>query len=88
MSSHFQIGIQFSHKREPLPYMVSQPLPWQVHSVSHSRRSSRAEEVSGNNTGSPVQLGSLYFHSKTLDFIQPLDFICTCPIIYCHERWN
>ncbi|XP_037553074.1 uncharacterized protein LOC119429535 [Nematolebias whitei] len=41
------IGIQFSHKREPLPYMVSQPLPWQVHSVSHSRRSSKAEEFDG-----------------------------------------
>ncbi|KAM3615545.1 uncharacterized protein V6R79_003869 [Siganus canaliculatus] len=27
--------------------MVSQPLPWQVHSVSHSRRSSKAEEFDG-----------------------------------------
>uniref|UniRef100_A0A3Q2D833 Uncharacterized protein n=1 Tax=Cyprinodon variegatus TaxID=28743 RepID=A0A3Q2D833_CYPVA len=34
-------------QEEPLPYMVSQPLPWQVHSVSHSRRSSKAEEFDG-----------------------------------------
>ncbi|XP_042342199.1 uncharacterized protein LOC121942950 isoform X1 [Plectropomus leopardus] len=27
--------------------MVSQPLPWQVHSVSHSRRSSKADEFDG-----------------------------------------
>ncbi|KAM4567341.1 uncharacterized protein PAE49_010695 isoform 2-T2 [Odontesthes bonariensis] len=27
--------------------MVSQPLPWQIHSVSHSRRSSKAEEYDG-----------------------------------------
>uniref|UniRef100_A0A667YPL0 Uncharacterized protein n=1 Tax=Myripristis murdjan TaxID=586833 RepID=A0A667YPL0_9TELE len=31
---------------EPLPYVVSQPLPWQVHSVSHSRKNSKADEVS------------------------------------------
>ncbi|XP_037835567.1 uncharacterized protein LOC119617699 [Kryptolebias marmoratus] len=41
------IGIQFARKPEPLPYMVSQPLPWQVHSVSHSRKSSKAEEFDG-----------------------------------------
>ncbi|XP_059186641.1 uncharacterized protein LOC131969585 [Centropristis striata] len=27
--------------------MVSQPLPWQVHSVSHSRRSSKVDEFDG-----------------------------------------
>ncbi|XP_061636896.1 uncharacterized protein LOC133481793 [Phyllopteryx taeniolatus] len=41
------IGEHFSRKQEPLPYMVSQPLPWQVHSVSHSRRSSKTDELGG-----------------------------------------
>uniref|UniRef100_A0A3P8SWG7 Secreted protein n=1 Tax=Amphiprion percula TaxID=161767 RepID=A0A3P8SWG7_AMPPE len=41
------IGMRFAQQQEPLPYMVSQPLPWQVHSVSHSRRSSKAEEFDG-----------------------------------------
>ncbi|XP_043976587.1 uncharacterized protein LOC122833228 [Gambusia affinis] len=41
------IGVRFAQKDEPLPYMVSQPLPWQVHSVSHSRRSSKAEQFEG-----------------------------------------
>uniref|UniRef100_A0AAY4CRC3 Uncharacterized protein n=1 Tax=Denticeps clupeoides TaxID=299321 RepID=A0AAY4CRC3_9TELE len=41
-----QLGVRWVRQPEPLPYMVSQPLPWQVHSVSHSRRGSRAEEVS------------------------------------------
>lgn len=43
---HFQIGVRFARQEDPLPYMVSQPLPWQIHSVSHSRRGSKAEEVS------------------------------------------
>lgn len=43
---YFQIGERFARQQDPVPYMVSQPLPWQVHSVSHSRRSSKAEEVS------------------------------------------
>lgn len=42
----FQIGVRFARQQDPLPYMVSQPLPWQVHSVSHSRRSSKVDEVS------------------------------------------
>ncbi|XP_060902532.1 uncharacterized protein LOC132980410 isoform X1 [Labrus mixtus] len=41
------IGTRFSRQPDPLPYLVSQPLPWQVHSVSHSRRSSKAEEFEG-----------------------------------------
>ncbi|KAG7478757.1 hypothetical protein JOB18_007433 [Solea senegalensis] len=42
------IGVRFARQQEPLPYMVSQPLPWQVHSVSHSRRSSsKADEFDG-----------------------------------------
>uniref|UniRef100_A0A3P9H704 Uncharacterized protein n=1 Tax=Oryzias latipes TaxID=8090 RepID=A0A3P9H704_ORYLA len=43
----FQIGTMFAPQEEPLRYMVSQPLPWQVHSVSHSRKSSKAEEFEG-----------------------------------------
>ncbi|KAF7663333.1 hypothetical protein LDENG_00211820 [Lucifuga dentata] len=38
------MGMRFARQQEPFPYMVSQPLPWQVHSVSHSRRSSKADE--------------------------------------------
>ncbi|XP_041667544.1 uncharacterized protein LOC121525561 isoform X1 [Cheilinus undulatus] len=41
------IGTRFARQQDPLPYLVSQPLPWQVHSVSHSRRSSKAEEFDG-----------------------------------------
>ncbi|MEQ2204272.1 hypothetical protein XENOCAPTIV_010706 [Xenoophorus captivus] len=41
------IGVQFAQQEEPLPYMISQPLPWQVHSVSHSRKTSKAEEFEG-----------------------------------------
>ncbi|XP_074534754.1 uncharacterized protein LOC141797348 [Halichoeres trimaculatus] len=41
------IGTRFAREQDPLPYLVSQPLPWQVHSVSHSRRSSKAEEFDG-----------------------------------------
>uniref|UniRef100_A0A673B160 Uncharacterized protein n=1 Tax=Sphaeramia orbicularis TaxID=375764 RepID=A0A673B160_9TELE len=42
------ISVRFAPQQDPLPYMVSQPLPWQVHSVSHSRKSSKADEVSIN----------------------------------------
>ncbi|KAK7882586.1 hypothetical protein WMY93_028760 [Mugilogobius chulae] len=41
------ISLQFERKPEPLPYMVSQPLPWQIHSVSHSRKNSRVDEFDG-----------------------------------------
>lgn len=41
------ISLQFGRKPEPMPYMVSQPLPWQVHSVSHSRKNSKADEFDG-----------------------------------------
>ncbi|KAF1394049.1 hypothetical protein PFLUV_G00022470 [Perca fluviatilis] len=41
------IGVRFARQQEPLPYMLSQPLPWHVHSVSHSRRSSKADEFDG-----------------------------------------
>ncbi|KAK1899786.1 Calmodulin regulator protein PCP4 [Dissostichus eleginoides] len=41
------IGVRFARQEDPLPYILSQPLPWQVHSVSHSRRSSKADEFDG-----------------------------------------
>lgn len=41
------ISLHFERKPEPVPYMVSQPLPWQIHSVSHSRKSSRVDEFDG-----------------------------------------
>ncbi|XP_034404657.1 uncharacterized protein LOC117741624 isoform X2 [Cyclopterus lumpus] len=41
------IGVRFARQQDPLPYMVSQPLPWHVHSVSHSRRSSKTDEFEG-----------------------------------------
>lgn len=41
------IGARFTREQDPLPYVVSQPLPWQVHSVSLSRRSSKADEYDG-----------------------------------------
>ncbi|XP_034025155.1 uncharacterized protein LOC117509532 isoform X2 [Thalassophryne amazonica] len=44
------IGVRFVQPQEPLPYMVSQPLPWQVHSVSHSRRSSKIDEFDRRNS--------------------------------------
>uniref|UniRef100_A0A3B5K510 Uncharacterized protein n=1 Tax=Takifugu rubripes TaxID=31033 RepID=A0A3B5K510_TAKRU len=47
------IGVRFAREEDTVPYMVSQPLPWQVHSVSHSRKSSKAEEVSAHNVHIP-----------------------------------
>ncbi|XP_071768227.2 uncharacterized protein LOC139921787 isoform X2 [Centroberyx gerrardi] len=41
------IGMRFAQQQDPLTYMVSQPLPWQIHSVSHSRRSSKIDEFDG-----------------------------------------
>ncbi|XP_062329183.1 uncharacterized protein LOC134029175 isoform X2 [Osmerus eperlanus] len=46
------LGMRFARQPDPLPFMVSQPLPWQVHSVSHSRRSSRTEEYEGQRRNS------------------------------------
>lgn len=58
---HFQIGVRFARQQDPLPYMVSQPLPWQVHSVSHSRKSSRADEVSGDQISTSVDCSEVSF---------------------------
>ncbi|KFU86114.1 hypothetical protein M959_01856 [Chaetura pelagica] len=38
-----QFGSRLFHE-EPLPYLVYQPLPWQIQCVSQSRRSSRDSE--------------------------------------------
>uniref|UniRef100_A0A671KWB8 Uncharacterized protein n=1 Tax=Sinocyclocheilus anshuiensis TaxID=1608454 RepID=A0A671KWB8_9TELE len=45
LSLVFQLGVRWVRQQKPLPYMVSQPLPWQVHYVSHSRKGSRSEEM-------------------------------------------
>ncbi|XP_042564694.1 uncharacterized protein LOC122133177 [Clupea harengus] len=39
-----QVGLRWGRQPAPLPYMLAQPIPWQIHSVSSSRRGSRAEE--------------------------------------------
>uniref|UniRef100_A0A671W6J8 Uncharacterized protein n=1 Tax=Sparus aurata TaxID=8175 RepID=A0A671W6J8_SPAAU len=53
------IGVRFARQEDPLPYMVSQPLPWQIHSVSHSRRGSKAEEVSSERHHQPYKKKTL-----------------------------
>lgn len=68
----FQIGVRFARQQDPLPYLVSQPLPWQVHSVSHSRRSSKVDEVSFNKICISVELRSLTpkrWHSRVTDVL-------------------
>ncbi|XP_040929227.1 uncharacterized protein LOC121202659 isoform X2 [Betta splendens] len=41
------VGVRFARQQDPPPYLVSQPLPWQVHSVSHGRKGSKADEFDG-----------------------------------------
>lgn len=62
-----QIGVRFAQEEDTVPYMVSQPLPWQVHSVSHSRRSSKAEEVSAHAVHLPPVADRLQFIKDLLD---------------------
>ncbi|KAK7156160.1 hypothetical protein R3I94_006288 [Phoxinus phoxinus] len=47
-----QLGVRWVREQEPVPYLVSQPLPWQVHNVSLSRRGSRSEEFVGQRRNS------------------------------------
>ncbi|XP_067307901.1 uncharacterized protein [Pseudorasbora parva] len=47
-----QLGVRWVRQPEPLPYVLSQPLPWQVHNVSHSRKGSRSEEYEGHRRNS------------------------------------
>ncbi|XP_034147815.1 uncharacterized protein LOC117594407 isoform X2 [Esox lucius] len=42
-----KIGVRFTRNDPPLPFLVSQPLPWQVHHVSQRRRSSLSAEYEG-----------------------------------------
>ncbi|KAJ7304924.1 hypothetical protein JRQ81_010599 [Phrynocephalus forsythii] len=37
------------YQEEPLPYLVHQPLPWQVQCVTQSRRTSRDSEKGGRS---------------------------------------
>lgn len=62
-----QIGVRFAREEDMVPYMVSQPLPWQIHSVSHSRRSSKAEEVSAPAVHLPPAADRLLFIIDLLD---------------------
>lgn len=71
LSSHLlqtlcvQLGSSLFHE-EPLPYLVYQPLPWQVQCVTQSRRTSRDSEVRaavgargcGGGTGQGLGLGT------------------------------
>ncbi|XP_059371154.1 uncharacterized protein LOC132108463 [Carassius carassius] len=47
-----QLGVRWVRQQQPLPYMVSQPLPWQVHYVSHSRKGSLSKEFEGQRRNS------------------------------------
>ncbi|XP_069039170.1 uncharacterized protein [Lepisosteus oculatus] len=42
---------------DPLPYMVYQPLPWQVQNVSQNRRGSRVDEREGGSQRDPAPGG-------------------------------
>uniref|UniRef100_A0A8C7JS35 Uncharacterized protein n=1 Tax=Oncorhynchus kisutch TaxID=8019 RepID=A0A8C7JS35_ONCKI len=44
-----KIGVLFARSDPPLPFLVTHPLPWQVHHVSQKRRSSATAEVSPSN---------------------------------------
>uniref|UniRef100_W5MI20 Secreted protein n=1 Tax=Lepisosteus oculatus TaxID=7918 RepID=W5MI20_LEPOC len=48
---------------DPLPYMVYQPLPWQVQNVSQNRRGSRVDEREGGSQRDPAPGG----HRKVKD---------------------
>lgn len=97
---YLQIGSHFAREEDPVPYMVSQPLPWQVHSVSHSRRSSKAEEVCPNQTlykARQVCADQQWQHSRTpssyldvevLHYMEPMtnsDFFWPRPENFPHK---
>ncbi|XP_048837357.1 uncharacterized protein LOC125711941 isoform X2 [Brienomyrus brachyistius] len=58
-----KVGLSLLHP-DVLPYVVSQPMPWRVHYVSQSRRSSRTDEFasmrrnSGNGYVTDLPSGS------------------------------
>lgn len=78
---YLQIGSRFARQEDPVPYMVSQPLPWQVHSVSHSRRSSKAEEVSLYRTPTPLRSASvLYIIAKIIQYATTSSIWCVITV--------
>ncbi|KAM6973182.1 uncharacterized protein FYW47_003289 [Aplochiton taeniatus] len=46
------IGLRWARQPEPLPYIASQPLPWQIHFVSHSRKTSKSDDFEGHRRNS------------------------------------
>ncbi|KAG7470834.1 hypothetical protein MATL_G00117980 [Megalops atlanticus] len=46
-----QLGMRWG-RHEPLPYMVAQPTPWQVHRVPQSHPGSQADQVDGEGRDS------------------------------------
>ncbi|KAL7849549.1 hypothetical protein SRHO_G00211720 [Serrasalmus rhombeus] len=69
-----QLGVRCVRQQDALPYVVSQPLPWQVHYVSHSRRGSKAEEHEGQRRNS---LG-VYRKNSTSSNGQPVQARSAC----------
>lgn len=79
---YLQIGSRFTRQEDPVPYMVSQPLPWQVHSVSHSRRSSKAEEVSLYRASTP-----LFIIAKIIQYATGSSIWCMITLVSEEKRW-
>ncbi|KAJ7990386.1 hypothetical protein DPEC_G00299760 [Dallia pectoralis] len=64
-----KIGLRFACCDPPLPMLVSQPLPWQVHHVSQRRRSSLSAEYDGprrNSFGVYRKINAELFPHTTL----------------------
>lgn len=86
---HFQVAVRFARQQDPLPYMVSQPLPWQVHSVSHSRRSSKADEVSYNEICTSVVVSVTLLSCQDNWILQSgHDWVIHCNHILSSEHWG
>ncbi|XP_062329182.1 uncharacterized protein LOC134029175 isoform X1 [Osmerus eperlanus] len=73
------LGMRFARQPDPLPFMVSQPLPWQVHSVSHSRRSSRTEEYEGQRRNSMGVYRKNFFSTATMAASLAIPCLLSCP---------
>ncbi|CDQ79703.1 unnamed protein product [Oncorhynchus mykiss] len=64
-----KIGVLFARSDPPLPFLVTHPLPWQVHHVSQKRRSSATAECDGqtrNSVGVFRKINSDIFPNATL----------------------
>ncbi|XP_035644949.1 uncharacterized protein LOC118395328 isoform X1 [Oncorhynchus keta] len=64
-----KIGVRFARRDPPLPFVVTQVLPWQVHHVSQKRRSSATAEYDGqrrNSLGVFRKINSDLFPNTTL----------------------